>query len=138
MLFLLIKKIFIRFENKLPILEKKVISFCKSFLSFKIVFLGFGKKFLILMRFSRFSKRFSDFEKFLCFLIYFFFFFDFGNFEFEFFYFEKVVFATRFDFHIEYSKEDVNFIFGLFYKTKTQRKINISIILFRITLCNFV
>ena len=62
MLFLLIKKIFIRFENKLPILEKKVISFCKSFLSFKIVFLGFGKKFLILMRFSRFSKRFSYFE----------------------------------------------------------------------------
>ena len=69
---------------------------------------------------------------------FFFFFFGFGNFEFEFFYFEKVVFATRFDFHIEYSKEDVNFIFGLFYKTKTQRKINISIILFRITLCNFV
>lgn len=136
MLFLLIKKIFIRFENKLPILEKKVISFCKSFLSFKIVFLGFGKKFLILMRFSRFSKSFSYFENvFLIlknFYVFWYFFFRFWKFRiWIFFYFEKVVFVTRFE-------EDVNFIFGLFYKTKTQRKINISIILFRITLCNFV
>ena len=90
---LLTKKIFIRFENRLPILEKRSSHFVKVFSLLKIIFSvlernswfwwgfpDFQKGFRILKTFSWFWKIFMFFDIF---------FFDFGNLEFEFFFILK-------------------------------------------------